>query len=397
MRILRAIKFAARLDFQIEPSAWEAILVHKRDIPKCAAPRVLEEIYRLLRGGAARRSVELLLETGVMEMLLPDLSVLLTDGAESQGARWMWGILDRIDEHPDRAPSNAVLLSALIGPLVGEALFDDEPGQGKPADIGQLIEDRSRPLVERMKVSRRDAERTRQILLAQRRIAPSKRRRGRSMTLVRRDYFDEALEVYELVGQVVRPVDEAREELSRWRQLQGEGGDASAVPPGEGEGAPGEMLDAADPDESGDGDPEGDEPRRRRRRRGGRGRRGRSDEAPSARPGAGASGSSTKPAARSAARDGAADSAGAASSAGHDPHVAATHKPPNGAAESAAVATRTAIGDGATPLTVEVASAARPTESREGADRIDQAASGPASEIAVEGGTPSTNGRTSGR
>src|SRR6185369_13985836 len=77
VRILRAIKFAARLDFEIEPASYQAILDHKTEIAKCAPPRVLEEIYRLLRGGAARRSLELLIETGVLTVLVPELHRLL--------------------------------------------------------------------------------------------------------------------------------------------------------------------------------------------------------------------------------------------------------------------------------------------------------------------------------
>ena len=73
VRILRAIKFAARLDFAIEPATYSAILEHRGEIAKCAPPRVLEEIYRLLRGGAARRSFELLVETDVLTILIPDL------------------------------------------------------------------------------------------------------------------------------------------------------------------------------------------------------------------------------------------------------------------------------------------------------------------------------------
>src|SRR5262245_6751553 len=45
VRILRAIKFAARLDFAVEPETYRAILTHRSEIEKCAAPRVLEEIY----------------------------------------------------------------------------------------------------------------------------------------------------------------------------------------------------------------------------------------------------------------------------------------------------------------------------------------------------------------
>src|SRR5262249_14978592 len=80
VRILRAIKFAARLGFQMEPATYPAPLEHRGEIPKCAPPRVLEEIYRLLRGGAARRSMALLLETGVAQVLAPELVWMFGEG-----------------------------------------------------------------------------------------------------------------------------------------------------------------------------------------------------------------------------------------------------------------------------------------------------------------------------
>jgi poly(A) polymerase len=76
VRILRAIKFAARLDFSIEPDTLAAAVRHRGEIAKCAPPRVLEEVYRLLRGGAARRSIELLCETGTAQVLSPQLAQL---------------------------------------------------------------------------------------------------------------------------------------------------------------------------------------------------------------------------------------------------------------------------------------------------------------------------------
>ena len=254
VRILRAIKFAARLDFDIEESAWQAILDHKREIPKCAPPRLLEEIYRLMKGGAGRRSMELLRDTGVLDLLIPEVAWLLRDRPDSHEARWLWQVLDRIDASR-AAPSNAVLLCALMGPFVGEALFEEpSTASGKPADIGLLIEERTKALLEQLRPSRRDVERARQILLAQRRIAPSRKRRGKAMALVKRDYFEEALLVYELVGGAVRPDPEAAEALAAWRKLHVEG-------------EPGVPAAAA-------GSPEAPAaeggPRRRRRRRGGR-------------------------------------------------------------------------------------------------------------------------------
>nr|HEX4316837.1 polynucleotide adenylyltransferase PcnB [Kofleriaceae bacterium] len=77
VRMLRAIKFAARLDFGFEPATWRALLRWRGEISKCAPPRLLEEMHRLLRGGAARRSFELMVETGVLAVLSPHIAGLL--------------------------------------------------------------------------------------------------------------------------------------------------------------------------------------------------------------------------------------------------------------------------------------------------------------------------------
>ena len=220
VRILRAIKFAARLGFTIEPSAWHAILRHRGEIPKCAAPRLLEEIYRLLRGGAARRSVELLIETQILELLVPDLAARLAAPGDEEGKARMWRALDLIDARPlSQPPTNAVLLCALVGPFMGRAILDDAE-RGDPA---QLFDDSARPLLTSMHVSRRDFERARLIMLTMRRLWPSKRRR-KPAALTRRDFFDEALEVFELLGTVSVGEPLIAEEVARWRRLASETG-----------------------------------------------------------------------------------------------------------------------------------------------------------------------------
>src|SRR5262249_41593832 len=135
VRILRAIKFAARLDFQMEPATYAALLMHRGEIPKCAPPRVLEEIYRLLRGGAARRSMELLLETGVGEVLAPEL-VWMFGGGEAplpdivERRLAAWRVLEEIDarvlDKKGEPTTNALLLSALVAPFLPEPA--PEPG-----------------------------------------------------------------------------------------------------------------------------------------------------------------------------------------------------------------------------------------------------------------------------
>src|SRR3954470_6394784 len=82
IRILRAVKFAARCDLTIEPETYRRMMEHRNDISKCAQARVSEEFYRLLRAGAARRSMELLLETEMLDLLAPEIARgLKTNGA----------------------------------------------------------------------------------------------------------------------------------------------------------------------------------------------------------------------------------------------------------------------------------------------------------------------------
>ncbi len=259
VRILRAIKFAARLNFEIEPATYAAILAHKGEIAKCAPPRVLEEIYRLLRGGAARRSLELLQATGVLTVLVPELHRLLSREGDHVGAERLIQTLDGIDAvvRQGATPSNALLVCALIAPFVFEQLFDSDGDAQQSRDAIAVIEELAAPIVMTMRVSRRDAERARQILVAERRLGPSKRRRGRPMALVRRDWFVDALTLFELMHPNAEG--EVADEIARWHRLMRDGGDH---PPHARAGHGGE--EAAAP---------GGERKRRRRRRGGRRRR----------------------------------------------------------------------------------------------------------------------------
>jgi poly(A) polymerase len=260
IRILRALKFAARLNFEIEPATYAAILTHKGEIAKCAPPRVLEEIYRLLRGGAARRSLELLQATGVLTVLVPELHRLLAREGDHVGAERLIQTLDAIDALVQGGynPSNALLVCALIAPFVFDQLFEADGDAQQTRDSIAIIEQLAEPIVQSMRVSRRDAERARQILVAERRLVPSKKRRGRPMALVRRDWFGDALTLFELMHPHAEG--EVADEIARWHRLMREGGEHPPSPSG-GRGPQGAAGPVGD-----DGEPR----RRRRRRRGGK-------------------------------------------------------------------------------------------------------------------------------
>jgi len=118
VRILRAIRFAAKCAFDIEPATLLAMKAHAAEIPRCAPPRVLEEVLKLVRSGAARRCFELLREVGVLKILLPPVHAYLELHGDAEAERHLRA-LAALDSHVrvGEVPSDAVLLATLLAPL----------------------------------------------------------------------------------------------------------------------------------------------------------------------------------------------------------------------------------------------------------------------------------------
>jgi len=333
VRMLRAIKFAARLEFGFDEATWRAMLRWRGEISKCAPPRLLEEIHRLMRGGACRRSFELLVETGVLAILSPylaglmegpgapttappiaataprptvarveyddedpaehdpddppeedesgeaeeadeagdesgeaDEAVVLDDEEQAWHRVWAdepparpvaaapvrlsfmasgaeliqrrqlaWATLPWIDKATadGRDPSNAVAFGGLLAPFLPEELRGGEL-HGAVAELAQ-------PMIVQLHVTRRDSERLRYILLAQRKLAAAKKRGGQAELAGGRDLIDDAVLLFELLA----------------RAAGQEPTEVVTVSPSDGR---------SDEEPSEDGEPR----KRRRRRRGGR-------------------------------------------------------------------------------------------------------------------------------
>ena len=76
LRMLRAIRFAARLGFSIEEKTQRAIQQHATEIEDISAERIRDELNRILTEGGTRRGFELLDETGLLEVLLPEVAAM---------------------------------------------------------------------------------------------------------------------------------------------------------------------------------------------------------------------------------------------------------------------------------------------------------------------------------
>ena len=72
LRMLRAIRFAARLEMVIDPATFEAIKAQSASITKVSTERIAQELTRMLTEGKARRAFELLDASGLLTYVLPE-------------------------------------------------------------------------------------------------------------------------------------------------------------------------------------------------------------------------------------------------------------------------------------------------------------------------------------
>jgi poly(A) polymerase len=190
IRILRAIKFAARLDLGIAPDVYDAMVGTRKDLGKAARPRLFEELLRLLRGGAAHRSMWLLWETGAMSVVLPELAAFLDDEDATQGgAERFYRKMDAVDAMTrarGRPLDDIVLWTVLLKEPLDEACAGEKDRIGAAGDFLD-------PVIERVAVPRRIADGVRRIFAIFPRLAA-----GRAGRFGRTELMGSALDVLEV-------------------------------------------------------------------------------------------------------------------------------------------------------------------------------------------------------
>jgi len=76
LRMLRAVRFAARFKFELDPAAADAIRTLAGEIRLISAERIRDEILKILIEGQARRGFELLDSTSLLEQVLPEVKAM---------------------------------------------------------------------------------------------------------------------------------------------------------------------------------------------------------------------------------------------------------------------------------------------------------------------------------
>lgn len=76
LRMLRAVRFAGRFGFTLDDAVYDAILVHAAEVTDVSAERLGDELLRMFTGPNADRALILLEETGLLDVVLPEVSAM---------------------------------------------------------------------------------------------------------------------------------------------------------------------------------------------------------------------------------------------------------------------------------------------------------------------------------
>src|SRR6202790_2809092 len=74
LRMLRAVRFASRFGYTIEPATLQAIRQQAKEVHSVSAERTRDELTRMLTEGKARRAFELLEESNLLQAVLPEIA-----------------------------------------------------------------------------------------------------------------------------------------------------------------------------------------------------------------------------------------------------------------------------------------------------------------------------------
>jgi poly(A) polymerase len=217
VRMLRAVKFAARTGFQIDDPGRAAIRSERKQLKKAAVPRLYEEVLRMLWGGAGARSFELMDELGLLEILLPEISAWLSRG-DRDPAETLRALLATIDAkfQGRQAVESGVLLSALFWPSFHD-LVRDRPGARDPAVARKLAEELIGPAAIRLRMPRKDVGTLLSCLDLQLRIAQAGPKRTARIQVARHQGFPDALDLLALRTEAEGLDEDA---LAEWESLR---------------------------------------------------------------------------------------------------------------------------------------------------------------------------------
>jgi len=122
VRMIRVIRQSARTGFPIEEQTYQAILRHREEIKKCSPSRLRDEFLRELKEGVAGPSLHLMLQTGLLFSLFPDLDRALGERSlsEKKTQEFFLSLFNLVDQltKTGRPISEPILFALFLIPFI---------------------------------------------------------------------------------------------------------------------------------------------------------------------------------------------------------------------------------------------------------------------------------------
>ncbi|HHD56891.1 MAG TPA: polya polymerase, partial [Desulfobulbaceae bacterium] len=116
VRMLRAVRHAARTGFSIDNRSWQAIVAHRNKLNLCPPSRIRDELLKDLVSGHSRAWADLCIQSGVFSTLFPFYASLLQDNGCGPE---LYSILDVIDRlHTDSGDGKIYLPEHMLMALL---------------------------------------------------------------------------------------------------------------------------------------------------------------------------------------------------------------------------------------------------------------------------------------
>jgi poly(A) polymerase len=221
VRMLRAIRFASRLGFSIEPNTYHAIVEQHSQIVRAPKPRLLDEILRLFAYGKAEPAFRLGYKTGLLHVLIPDVADFLDYDRGQSSRLWSWlAALDAITAADPTRSTPAVCWATLLAPVLAWA-GERRPHAQEGLPYATVVREVVGPILMDLGVPRWIQDRVMQILQYQKRFDPLAQKRFSKRGFMAQAAFPETLTLFEVAaragfgdGDTLRVWQEMAEDIS---------------------------------------------------------------------------------------------------------------------------------------------------------------------------------------
>jgi poly(A) polymerase len=203
VRMLRAIRFAALLGFEIEQGTWEAIVARSDAIAQAAPPRLYEEVLKLFLSGEGEKCYQLLRRTGLFAALFPHFSCWLETETDSFPHTRVGAALDWIDGRSQQGVkvSPHLFLALMFGQYLEEKAGQFRRGGAPPQQAAdQAMAEFLGELIPTVMIPHKVGMLVRDIIASQARFRKTPGRQPGPFT--RRPSFGDALDYLGITGEM---------------------------------------------------------------------------------------------------------------------------------------------------------------------------------------------------